>query len=79
MVYVADQRSLLITNIVLLVAAESSIALRFWVRYRLRTKYEADDWCALAAGAIFLINNVTMCWGESSINVRAMIAILTTL
>lgn len=62
--YIADQRSLLITAITLLVAAEVSIALRFWVRYRLNASFQADDWCALAAGIVFLCNNVAMCWGK---------------
>ncbi|PVI04202.1 hypothetical protein DM02DRAFT_651807 [Periconia macrospinosa] len=65
MAYVADQKSLLITAITMLVAAKVSVGLRYWVRYRQRTSLNADDWCALAAGVVFLANNVTMCWAIS--------------
>ncbi|KAF2446030.1 hypothetical protein P171DRAFT_520721 [Karstenula rhodostoma CBS 690.94] len=63
--YVADQTSLLVTNVTLIVAAELSVALRFWVRRRMRTPLAADDWCALAAGIVFFVQDVVMCWAIS--------------
>ncbi|KAF2865600.1 hypothetical protein BDV95DRAFT_250987 [Massariosphaeria phaeospora] len=61
--YIANRRDLLITGTTLTAATMLAVSARFWVRHRLRAKKGPDDWCALAAGIIFWVNNVAMWWG----------------
>jgi hypothetical protein len=61
--YIANQRDLLITGTVLTAATMLAVGARFWARHNLRAKRGPDDWCALAAGFIFWVNNIAMWWG----------------
>ncbi len=61
--YVANQKALLITTVVVTVATMLVLGARFWARHKLQLKHGPDDWFILAAGIAFLSNNIFMWWG----------------
>lgn len=61
--YTANRNDLLVTGTTLTIATMLAVGARFWARHQLRAKVGPDDWCALAAGAIFWGESIAMMWG----------------